>query len=432
MTMRRKLTLVALSVALLFAGAGLAQTDGSGDGMSEAEAECHAEYQEAIQKADEEYADSYAEAESQEERDEANATYEEEKAEAAADREECLTDAREEAAEQEAEAAEEEAEREEEEEEDESDEEELPVPDNVSGEHVSFDVTAGGIADYSVNGTSLFADVSGSAAAEWEEYAIDGSMHKLEGEAELKVFDTSTGWFIFEDDGDVTLELADGLRINDTAHERDGKVRLVIEGPDDLTAHLYVEEGYSVDNGTIVSEEEVRFSLVDGEGVLFRHQEHREETAEAIADGRIAAQVDVPRGGPPQDAEFGDVDVQVEETEDGLVATVESHGDGKTFLFNIEEGIFEDLQSLDVIFDGEPIGLADDLDDVLDVSDGVAEYLIIYGADGAQVFVQVPHFSVHTIALQSSASESAEAPSLGAVVVGAGALAAAAVARRRA
>ncbi|MFW6040502.1 MAG: hypothetical protein ACOC85_01555 [Thermoplasmatota archaeon] len=62
----------------------------------------------------------------------------------------------------------------------------------------------------------------------------------------------------------------------------------------------------------------------------------------------------------------------------------------------------DEAEDLEVTFDGEEIGMADDFDDIIDTSDG-AKYLVSIGSENIQVLVMVPNFSTHIIEIARAA-----------------------------
>lgn len=82
---------------------------------------------------------------------------------------------------------------------------------------------------------------------------------------------------------------------------------------------------------------------------------------------------------------------------------------GKTVVINVDPFVF-DSNNIAVLYDGEPIKMADNLTDVLDPNDDGSnpEYLVTQGVNGTQVFVSVPHFSDHEITVYSLANNIVE------------------------
>lgn len=468
----------ALTLLLLFAGAAVADGHQDSTGMSDDHAdECDQERQEAYDDADEHYRDDMSD--SNNDTDNETAERERDAAYAEADEEyqECLQDARDDH----------------DDDHDENEGDSLPIPDAYNGDHISFDVTSSGAANYTVDGVLVFSSVAAGHDAAWEEYRLREPSVKLEGEdVELKAADVESGVFVFEADGQITVVFPDGVNVTAGYHadhdeddsddsaveceseyqeevadaemdrdeaiadgENEAEAReeyaeevadaeqdrkecladareeddededdsdfLTLKG-DEFQAILYTEEGYSLENQILTTTEEIRLILGKADGLS-------KESTKGIADGQIAAGVEVPRRGAPVAAEYDDVQVTLEVTDSGLIATVNRDDpEGRTILFTLEEGSL-DLDSLTVRFDGEEIQQADNMADLRNTDDG-AEYLILLGANGAEVLVQVPHFSPHTIELGSSPA-SANIPGPSMVFVASGLLGLAAVAARR-
>jgi hypothetical protein len=72
-------------------------------------------------------------------------------------------------------------------------------------------------------------------------------------------------------------------------------------------------------------------------------------------------------------------------------------------------------EKVTILYDGEPIELADNYDDIMnpDDDDGAAEYLAVVGADGVEVLVSIPHFSPHSITIISGEQKPVSQPGFG-------------------
>lgn len=277
----------------------------------------------------------------------------------------------------------------------------------VDGKHVAFTYANGSISDYSVSNQTWFTSVTFDPALETEELKARGATFEAEGEdAEFKAIDNPTGHLKAEaDDGTVTVTLADGINAtwvedDDDDEERE---RLLLTAPDGTRATIKGDNLTLTDgNTTIVSEEEIKF-LVMPRGM------NGEEVDAALADGRVVAQVMVAKGqgGQPEaiGVENGAVNLTTNASEGQVTLTIEGHGEGRAVLFNLEEGSVGPVEDLVIRFDGERIQPASGLNDVLTAEEGEgAEYILIVGANTTQVLVQVPHFSVHTVQIQSASA----------------------------
>jgi len=89
-----------------------------------------------------------------------------------------------------------------------------------------------------------------------------------------------------------------------------------------------------------------------------------------------------------------------------FIISGDHHTTGKTVKINIGQNVFS-TNKLEVLFDGEPISLADDLEDVLNPNDDglQPEYVMVNvtagGGDEFFLLVSVPHFSEHRITIRS-------------------------------
>ncbi len=276
----------------------------------------------------------------------------------------------------------------------------------VTGKHVSFTLADGGVQAYSVSNQTWFASIAFDPALDAEEIETEGATLEAEGEdAELKAIDNPTGHLKAEaDDGTITLTLADGINatwVQDDDDDEEERERLLLTLPDGTRATLK-GDNMTLDGNTIVAQEEVKF-LVMPRGM------NGEEVDEAIADGRVIAQIMVAKGqgGQPEaiGVENGAVNLTTNASEGQVTLTIEGHGEGRAVLFNLEQGSVGPVEDLVIRFDGERIQPAQGLNDVLTVEEGEgAEYLLIVGANTTQVLVQVPHFSVHTVQIQSASA----------------------------
>lgn len=288
----------------------------------------------------------------------------------------------------------------------------------VSGSFIAFQISDSGISDYAYRDQVVFTSIAYDPPLAAEEIKMNGAGFKAEGEdAEFKAVDTPNGHFKAEnDDGTITLWLAAGFTAN-LSQERSNEDRkaIRIDGPD-FTAYLAGEdEGLHIQNGTIVATEEVRF-IVHAPG-LRGHLSPRLD--QAVQDGQIVAEVLVPEGDDeePTAVENGPVNLNVSRSRGNVTITIEGHGPGRTMLFDLERDALGRIEDLVILFDGKEIEHADDLDDVLNTSaDEEAEYIILVGKEKTQVLVGIPHFSVHTITLQSAGPIEVLTPLLGSPV----------------
>ena len=132
----------------------------------------------------------------------------------------------------------------------------------------------------------------------------------------------------------------------------------------------------------------------------------------AIEDGLLAAVgyliVDDSGEDWSESNTFNDPSFQMEFTniEDGKFdVEVESYiEDGRIVSININEGALDaqDISDLLVHMDDEKIRACDSLEELTEMQDGTeAGYYAVFGEGQTTVFVYVPHFSAHTISIQS-------------------------------
>lgn len=300
----------------------------------------------------------------------------------------------------------------------------------VSGRHVSFDLTRDGIEDYTVGGVLVLESLTYEPALGAEGVEAKGARFEAKGEnGTFEGVDNPTGTFKARADGAITLVLAPGLTAEPLGNSSE-KLRVnATEG--NFTGILHVKGGYTLDGATILGGSDVRFHATSI-GLW------APKVRQAVEDGRVGGEVVLSRGENGSEAvsmSYGDVNVTVlpERAQGRLDVLVEGHGKGRTIVFHLEEGALAHGQGqakgLLVLFDGELIGQADDLEDALNITAGEdAEYALVQTGNGTQVLVQVPHFSPHEISIQSVGATVANAWTGSAGVFVAAALAAMVVA----
>lgn len=139
--------------------------------------------------------------------------------------------------------------------------------------------------------------------------------------------------------------------------------------------------------------------------------------ATAVLEGRLGAVLAIERARPTPVYQRATFEVSSEMRAGGIEVRVSSsEREGRTVMINIDEQTRRSLGlwEIRVLVDGEPIGRADDLTDVLDPNNdgGECEYLLLVGANGVQVLVSIPHFSVRTITIKSFEALPVPAPSV--------------------
>lgn len=73
--------------------------------------------------------------------------------------------------------------------------------------------------------------------------------------------------------------------------------------------------------------------------------------------------------------------------------------EGKVLIVNIRKDVFavQYADEFQVLLDNEPIGIASDYNDVLNLLDEEAEYYVMIGSESAQIAISIPSFSTRTI-----------------------------------
>jgi hypothetical protein len=105
---------------------------------------------------------------------------------------------------------------------------------------------------------------------------------------------------------------------------------------------------------------------------------------------------------------IGLVDSETSSKKAKFVVSGDDHAPGKTIKLNVGAGVFSP-QNLKVTFDGKKIPMAENIEDILDPNDDglQPEYIIVKVSakeeDEFFLLVSVPHFSTHTIVIESIA-----------------------------
>ncbi len=132
---------------------------------------------------------------------------------------------------------------------------------------------------------------------------------------------------------------------------------------------------------------------------------------DAISEGRVGASISIETdtSGHRVRREFQhDVQVNVKNVQvrNRIELEVSSDADnGRTIVINVDNNVL-DFENVTIYFDNVEINQASDYEDVLNPNNdsGEAEYLLLKGANGAQVAVSIPSFSTHSIAIAQLAS----------------------------
>jgi len=167
----------------------------------------------------------------------------------------------------------------------------------------------------------------------------------------------------------------------------------------------------SIDNVSVWANETtlVNVTLEEGTdetGGLFFIDEYRELIDEAIKGEQVGGEITIETLDEQQVLIYDSVMLQPYELQGGKI-TLLINGDelsaGRTVVINLGEQVVNVENTLEILYDDEPITLADDILDILNPNnDGLhAEYLLTIGTEGMQILVSIPHFSEHTLSIVS-------------------------------
>lgn len=276
------------------------------------------------------------------------------------------------------------------------------------GRFIDGELTDDGLANLSYDGTILFDAITVSNLT-ITETRIDGARIEIRGEtadgdARFRLHDTATAFARYEvdDDGDLSFDLADGAEIFQA--ERGYKLT-----HDNVTVRIWLEDGdLSLADGTLSSDGDTEVKMLVSPSAVPAGDNVDEQVSEAAARGRVGAEVRMSQADGAMRSEvahLSNMSVLGSRSRDGVVLVVSSDDPtGRTVVLHLDDSVFADngTGDLEVRFDGEPIGQADDLQDVLDAgADEDPEYVLVQGADQVQVLVAIPSFSPHTIEVAS-------------------------------
>ncbi|HVL87094.1 MAG TPA: hypothetical protein VM681_03665 [Candidatus Thermoplasmatota archaeon] len=307
--------------------------------------------------------------------------------------------------------------------------------DSVRGQFVSFRYgDDGALLDYAVGGTTLFARLAVPCAADAraEIRLVGGALMVRNGCVAWTVRDTPGGGILGAAVGDsgsartFTVALGAGASARvEGAHARvsaggaSGALALSSDacgsfsGTGSRIAATLAAEGYRGDaeregapHCTLVFKGMLHDAPVTPEGIRAAVA-----VSAAVAEGRVGAEVVIgPVEGRPalrSVQSYGGVEVELlaaSSTALKLQVGKEAH-EGKAIVVNLcDQPIRLDGRAR-VLFDDQPITLADSIEDVLnprDDGDKPAEFLLVLTAGCPQLLVSVSGFSIHTIELLSS------------------------------
>lgn len=225
-------------------------------------------------------------------------------------------------------------------------------------------------------------------------------------DAHVKVQDARTGVMQLRSDENLPFELTWG-----------GSANLSQEGDH----HILTGEGFRAMlagdlrvTGTNQAEAtELRFHLLapgrGQAGPSSQASERAHQVHDAIVERRVAGEISL--RGEPEVRPYDDVNITVASANGTYKVVFDAELEsGRTFVLDVDPSLLAgpelELRYFDVNDDGTEtevvFRMADSLDDILDAGDdrGQPEYWIVEDADGLQVMVTVPHWSVHAITIQ--------------------------------
>ncbi len=262
-----------------------------------------------------------------------------------------------------------------------------------------FDEANGTIGNYTVGPDTFFATINapGPFGAE-----AQGASVRLTGVGfEILITDNPTGMLrVQSDNASFQLVLTDAVEANATEPRIDIRTG---------NQSAFLTNGTLDDNQSI--ETHGGLFLLYGASVSAVARDYAPSQAridEAIADGRVAARVQVLPNATNVLA-FQDADVRgVQQPNGSYQVRVDANfSDGRAFVVDFAPGLLNASQ-LGVLYyseeDGQlvPQGIqrADSLEDALVIEPGEgAEYWVVGGLEGSQAVVAIPHFSVHVFEL---------------------------------
>ncbi len=286
--------------------------------------------------------------------------------------------------------------------------------------HISFDVHEETMTmfEYTVSGHLIFESITiGGGTPEGVEARMHGSVLVVKGDDwELRMHDNPTGTISYKGVHDLILTLPADAQVQ----LRDHGARIV-----------YAENGFgilaskalSVDGQTLVVSEQMAFHVKPA-GDFRQDDKDDDEVRAAQARGHVGGEIKIRSSARAQSdnadqvevIQYDDVTMTVKAPEkatvdDPLVVTFDADlQEGRTFVLDVDPALIVgpelQLRYFDVADDGHRTEVvfqqADSLVDVLDATAGTQpEYWVVQDADGWQVLVKVPNWSVHEITIAS-------------------------------
>ncbi|MEF8832773.1 MAG: PepSY domain-containing protein, partial [Candidatus Thermoplasmatota archaeon] len=306
----------------------------------------------------------------------------------------------------------------------------------TQGNFTSFDLLEDGISNYTLhtNNTNLLLFESVRIQDMIiEETETQGAHYEIEGnETGIRIYDVAPALMKInteseEEPGKVSFDLGDleageqeGPNLNLSYGNYTAKLLSVSQGdgPWDESLNINVSEGtvnYTFEEDLFLvfrmTDFETQEMEQEREGDREREREHEKERemeqniSDGISQGKVGGEVIVDRdekGFSETSVSYADMQMMTQAQENDRIRVMvssDSLGDeGKIVGIKIyKEALDVDrLEELEITFDGEEIGMADDYDDLVESSDE-AQYLVSMGSESTEVLVMVPHFSTHSI-----------------------------------
>ncbi len=310
----------------------------------------------------------------------------------------------------------------------------------TSGRFVSFDLFQNEIKNYTVERVNK--SITAFNKITLGNFVIDdkeskGSYYEIEGDdTEIKVYDVRSGLLKIDSETEeltnISFELGDfqvngknGRNLNLVYDNYSAKILSVTQGPPDDIPNDEEDNGKPPVNITPpntkpgndfemdVENGYVNYSFKGDTFILFRmtevedgeESEMDEDINEGISKGEIGGEltIDSEKGEYKQvSVNYADMNMMSQVKDKNRVRVMVSSDTlgekGKIVAAEIYKSVLDvdDIDDLEIKFDGEKISMANDYSDLNDTSDG-AEYLVSIGQDKIQVLVMVPHFSTHSI-----------------------------------
>lgn len=296
--------------------------------------------------------------------------------------------------------------------------------DRFDGAYLAFALSGEGVHDLAFDDAPMVAAID--VDLDPDGVSVDGARVTAAGpNATVVLHDTPTGFVKVRADApvDVTLRVVDAADLS----VEEG-VATVRRG---AAASVWVPGGaVALDDGNLTAsldaDQRLMFRVRPG-GSFPAMSAYEPRISGAVESGHVGAEAFVQ--GQPRPASavatYAPMEVAVE-SGDAVTLTVDAgQPDGRVIVARVDDLALAGDGPIRVLFDGEPIGEADGIADVLDPDDDGLdpEYLHARVAGSHVVLTSVPHFSLHEVTIDRVAEIVRENPEIAAVTVaGAGAV----------